>query len=333
MEKRIIQFVLIVLAVVCIYNFWRPFWRYDLNEAASFGSTEKIVFEVEKGASAKTIAGDLEDADLITSDVSFIRTVESEELDVSLRYGKFVLSPGMTMREIITILTTKGTGEMALTVMEGATIKEIDTQLADLGLIAAGSFKDCTKTCSFDYTFLNKDESLEGFLFPDTYFLDSGNFSSEDLINKMLKNFDEKWTDQMQTDLDSSGRSLAELVNVASMVEKEVRTTADLPIVAGIIWKRLDNEWMLGIDATLRYLDEDGILSNEDLAAENPYNTRINKGLPPTPIGNPSLASLQAALYPQDSEYWFYITDPANGEVIYAKTNAEHEENIAEYLK
>ena len=135
----------------------------------------------------------------------------------------------------------------------------------------------------------------------------------------------------MQTDLEASGRSLYDTVIVASMVEKEVRTAEDLPIVAGIMWKRLDAEWALGIDATLLYVDADGTLSSEDLTAENPYNTRINKGLPPGAIGNPGLASLQAALYAKDSDYWFYLTD-SDGAVHYAVTNEEHEANKAQYI-
>ena len=178
MEKRIFQLVLLILAVVFVWNFWRPFWRYDLNEAVDNGSDEKIVFEVEKGSSAKTIANDLDDAGLISTNVSFVRTVEEEGLDGSLRYGKFVLSPGMTLREIITVLTTQGTGEMAITVVEGETIEDIDAQLTELGLITTGAFKTCAMNCTFDYSFLGEDANLEGFLFPDTYFLDSRGFSS-----------------------------------------------------------------------------------------------------------------------------------------------------------
>lgn len=331
MEKRLLQLLGLVVLIWVTWTVWRPFWRYDLNEAANSGNTEKVIFEVEKGSSAESIAENLEEQGLIESEVSFVRTVESEELDGLLRYGRFVLSPSMTLREIITILTTEGTGEMAITVVEGWTIEDIDAELTELGLTAAGEFKTCALNCTFDYSFLEGDGGLEGFLFPDTYFLDSSSFSSEDLIKKMLNNFDEKWTDEMQATLEASGRTLREVVNVASMVEREVRTETDLPIVAGIIWKRYDNDWALGIDATLLYVQDDGEVSAEDLASENPYNTRINTGLPPTAIGNPGLASLLAALSPESSDYWFYLTD-SEGTVHYASTNEEHEANKAEYL-
>lgn len=331
MEKRLLQILFLFVAFVVIWNVWEPFWRRDLNEAVDPGDTEKIVFDVEKGSSAKSIAKDLEDADLIVSDKSFVRTVESEELDGNLRYGRFVLTKSMTLRDIITVLTTKGTGEMAFTAPEGWTIKEMDAELADMGLIGAGAFEDCAKECSFDYDFLEKGESIEGYLFPDTYFIDSSTFKSEDLINMMLKNFDSKVTDQMVADLEADGRTLSEVVNVASMVEREVRTEDDLPIVAGIIWKRYDNDWYLGIDATLLYVQDDNELSADDLADDTPYNTRLNIGLPPTPISNPGLASLMATIYPEDSEYYYYLTD-SEGTVHYAATNEEHEANKDQYL-
>lgn len=331
MEKRLIQLLFLCITLGLVWNIWEPFWRRDLNEAANPGNTEKIIFEVEKGSSAKTIADDLEDADLIVSDTSFERTVEEEELDGSLRYGRFVLSPSMTLREVITVLTTQGTGEMAFTALEGWTIEEMDAQLTEMGLIGAGAFSECAKTCSFDYDFLEDDQSLEGYLFPDTYFIDGATFSTENLITMMLNNFDAKLTDEMMATIESSGRSLSEVVNIAAMVEREVRTENDLPIVAGIIWKRYDKDWYLGIDATLLYVQEDNELTAEDLAEKTPYNTRINIGLPPTPISNPGLASLMAAIYPEESAYYYYLTD-AEGAVHYAATNAEHEANKAAYL-
>lgn len=332
MEKRLLQLLLFCIITGTLWHFWQPFWRKDLNEAVQPQSTDKVIFEVEKGSSAKQIAEELYEEDLIVNATSFKRAVEEEDLDGSLRYGRFVLSPSMTMREVITILTSKGTGEMAFTAPEGWTIKEMDAELTEMGLIGAGAFEDCSKTCSFDYSFLKEGASLEGYLFPDTYFVESAGFKSEDLINMMLKNFDAKFTDEMEESLKNSGRSLKEVLTVASMIEKEVRTSEDRAIVSGIIWKRLDNDWYLGIDATLLYVQEDKELSAEDLADDSPYNTRNQKGLPPTPIGNPGLEAIQAALAPKESEYWFYLTDQ-EGSVHYAASNAEHEANKELYIK
>lgn len=335
MEKRIVQLAIAFFVLWGVWNLIDPFWTYDLNEAVDSGSTEKIVFNVSKGESGKNIAVNLEDEGLISNSHAFVRTVKNEDLDTKLRYGKFVLSPGMTIREIITILTTTGTGEMALTVKEGDTIRDIDAELTNIGLIQAGEFTLCTFNCKFDYDFLAGDGGLEGFLFPDTYFLDSGNFSSEVLINQMLANFDKKFTDQMQATAIKNARSIRDIINVAAMLEKEVNYVShpkDTPLVSGIIWKRLDNNWTLGIDATLLYLDADGELSADDLASNNPYNSRKVKGLPPTAVDNPGIATIEAALYPETSIYWFYLTDPESGDTIFAVTNEEHEANKDKYL-
>lgn len=331
MEKRILQFIAAFIAVMVIWNVWHPFWKLDLNEAVS-SEGEKITFVVEKGSSAQYIASNLDDADLIVNKKSFLRTLESEGLDSSIQYGSYRLSPSMTLREIITVLTTEGTGEMAVTLIEGWTIAEIDDHLFGLGLIQDGDFEICIENCSFDYDFLEDASSIEGYLFPDTYFVDSATFSVESFINQLIGTFDSKITDEMEAAIESSGRSLDEVVIVASMLEREVRTELDIPVVAGIIWKRLDNSWTLGIDATLLYVQDDNVLTVEDLAMDSPYNTRTEQGLPPTAISNPSFASLSGAIYPEESDYWFYLTTLDTGEVIYAITNADHEANKDQYL-
>jgi UPF0755 protein len=120
---------------------------------------------------------------------------------------------------------------------------------------------------------------------------------------------------------------------MASIVEKEVNTATDRPIVAGILWKRLDSHWQLGADATLLYLKNDNTINYQDLQENSPYNTRKNQGLPPGPICNPGLKSIEAALNPQSSAYFYYLTDPASGSVVYAATNDEQNANKAKYLQ
>ena len=144
----------------------------------------------------------------------------------------------------------------------------------------------------------------------------------------MLDNFKTKAWPVIKT----SNRPVYEVVNMASIVEKEVKTEKDLPIVAGILFKRLDENWFIGADATLLYLKNDRTITNADLSANSPYNTRNHLGLPPGPIGNPGLATLKAAAFPEASPYYYYLTKPGTGEVVYAKTNDEHNLNKASYL-
>ncbi len=334
MEKRLFQLLVLGLIFFGVFHYWHPFWRYDLNEAVEAGSTDKVVFTIEKGSSAKTIGNNLYDKDLIVSDISFVRDVKEKDLDDKLRYGSFVLSPSMTLSDIVTILTTEGTGTLALTIPEGFTVDQIDARLTDMALIKAGEFKAETFNGTFDYPFLTGKETthqtvgLEGYLFPDTYFIDDASFTVDGLINQMLTNFQSKVESIPEYD---ASKSIESYVIIASMLEREVKDSADLSMISGIIWKRYNEGWFLGIDATLLYIDADGVLSSDDLVADNPYNTRTTKGLPPTAICNPGLNALKAAFEPTDSEYYYYLTG-TDGKMHYGKTEAEHEANKAQYL-
>jgi UPF0755 protein len=330
-EKRFLQLVALIIAIIVVWQVWHPLWRMDLNEAVNPKDTEKVTFTVASGSSARTIADDLKNAKLIVNEKSFLRTLETEGLDQNLRSGSFRLSPSMTLRDVITILT-EGNGEMVVTIPEGWTIREIDTHLTELGLIQEGEFSQCALNCEFEYDFLEDVDNLEGFLFPDTYFVDSGNFVTRNFIDKLLSNFDQKLTPELRQGIKDLGKDVHDVIIVASMIEREVFTEGDIPIVSGIIWKRLRNSWPLGIDATLLYVQDDNVLTAEDLQMDTRYNTRLYQGLPPTAISNPGIASIEGAIYPEDSEYWFYLNTLDTGEVIYAVTNAEHETNKDLYL-
>jgi UPF0755 protein len=132
--------------------------------------------------------------------------------------------------------------------------------------------------------------------------------------------------------IEKSGRSLNEVITMASIIEKEVFGDRDRKIVSGILWKRLDNGWFIGADATLLYQKNDNTITKQDLEQNSPYNTRNTKGLPPTPISNPSLQSIVAAIFPTETDYWFYLNDLNTGETIFAKTNEEHNLNRAKHL-
>ena len=314
-----------------IFKWWDPFWRDDLTRAVNSLDSTKIVFEVEAGSSASTIAKALDDKGLLVSESSFLNAISDQDLETKLRSGQFVLSPNMTTEAILKALTQETGGTEALTIPEGFTLKQIDARLVKMGLIQSGDLIRCTQSCNLKNR--PTSGSLEGYLFPDTYFIDKSTFQLETLTQKMLDNFNKRFDSDLESKLAASGRSLEQVVIVASLLEREVRTPQDLPLVSDIIWRRLDAGWYLGIDATLLYDDEDGALTASDLQDENdPYNTRLRKGLPPTAIGNPGLATLKAALEPEANPNWFYLTD-ANGTVHYAKTDAEHNQNKAQYLQ
>lgn len=212
-----------------------------------------------------------------------------------------------------------GIDRTKVTFPEGFTNKQIAERLA---VVFPG----------FDTTlFLTLAKGTEGYLFPDTY----GFFPSvtPDFVLATLKrNFADK-TDPLQEEIEQSGRTLADIMVMASIIEKEAAGEVDRAVVSGILWKRLDAGIALQVDAPFLYIlgKESSELTRSDLAINSPYNTYRNRGLPPAPIGNPGLASIQAAIYPQSSPYLYYLHDE-DGSIYYAETYAGHKQNIAKYL-
>lgn len=305
----------------------------SINSAVNPEDSTRTIFTIEEGQKASEIGSNLKESGLIKSTYGFSIYLEKNDLDSRLQAGEFILMPSMTGIEIIEAITNQGTGEIVFTIPEGWTINDIDSALTTEGLTTEGAFKSCAETCDFSaYTFLPESGSLEGYLFPDTFFLSKSTFDTYAFTKQLLDNFDSKITDQMLTDITSQGRTLEETIIVASIIEKEVRTDQDRALVSGIIWKRLDNEWQLGMCSTINYITGEAEITAEDLEIDSPYNTRMYTGLPPTAISNAGLASIEAAVYPEESEYWYFLTATETGETIYATTNEEHEANKAKYL-
>jgi UPF0755 protein len=154
-----------------------------------------------------------------------------------------------------------------------------------------------------------------------------------DIILRQLTNFDRKVTLDLRQQIQDAGRTLDEIIIMASIVEREVQSDADMAQVAGILWNRIENGEGLYADATIRYAinDWEHPLTVTDLAADSPYNTRKFRGLPPGPISNPGLRAIIAAVRPQVTDYFYYLSAP-DGQTIFAKTLNEHNANKAKYL-
>jgi UPF0755 protein len=180
---------------------------------------------------------------------------------------------------------------------------------------------------------LPAEAGLEGFLFPDTYRIFQ-NASKEDVIEKMLNNFADKLTLEIQEEITKSGRSLYEVVTMAAIIQKEVRGYEDMRLVSGLFWDRIKNRQGLESCATLAYIlgVDKPQYTLEDTKIDSPYNTYQNQGLPPGPICNPGLDALKAAVYPEYSEYNFFLNRPDTGETVFSKTYDEHLRNKAKYL-
>lgn len=284
-------------------------------------------FEVREGDGFWDIFSRLEEAHLIRSSSMATGLAFIQGQLRALKPGTYELSPHLSTRDILNILEAGSRKEVVVKIPEGASLFEIDALLAEAGVLPP-------RVLILDH------DHLEGRLFPDTYRFFLGASSSE-VVTKLLDNFHDRTATLLPRDEDAQQRILI----IASLIEKEVPTSTDGRIVAGILEKRLKAGMPLQIDATLCYAQfetraKEGLSfipcvgpTARDKEIDSRYNTYRHQGLPPGPIGNPSLWSIQAALTPQESPYWFYINDPKTKETIFAKTLEEHNRNIRQYLR
>jgi len=281
--------------------------------------SEKIV-KIEKGWGLGEIGQKLKDEQLIKSKWLFVFFVWMRGHNKHLQAGEYLLNQKMDLFKIGKVIFK---GEVApdyikITIPEGWANKQIEERLISSGILEQGS----------------KLPREEGYLFPDTYYFER-NSSIDVVVKKMSDNFIKRIGEGISKDLliDSSMR-LPNAVIMASILEKEVKSEEDRAIVSGIFWKRIENNYPLESCATIAYIlgKDKKQYSFEDTRVKSPYNTYINTGLPPTPVNNPGLSAIRAALYPQYTDYNFFLSAP-DGTTIFSKTLDEHNMNKLKYLK
>jgi len=320
---------LLILASFLIYRSYQSALNYSLNP----GSDQRVTLTVPKGSSADEVSQLLLESKLIKSPFFFKLYLRANGLASKLKAGRFVLREDDDLPAIASALVEGKSAELAVTLLEGWTAQQIGDYLENLGLTRAEDFVKCVKTCDFESPILPAKGSVEGYLYPDTYFVDAGAYSDKAFIGRLIGTLESKLTDADMKAIKSSKHSLQEVVIMASIVEREERNDAERPTIAGILWKRFDNGIGLGADATILYAlgRTKGGLSYDELKIDSPYNTRKYRGLPPTPISNPHISSIRAAITPKDSPYMYYLHG-SDGQVHYGKTLEEHNENKRKYL-
>ena len=315
--KRVYITLAILVILITIAIAW---WLNGTSAVNSKNETAKI-FVIENGQGIRAISKNLKDQGLIKDQVVFFLLTKQLKLDSKVQAGSFRLNPSMSAKQIANELT-HGTKDIWITIPEGQRAGEIADILEK-------------NMPNYDSSWEAALEENEGYLFPDTYLFPQ-EATIELVIETMKDNFERKYS---QIDSSNSKLSKAQIVTLASLIEREARHAEDRPMVASVIYNRLNDEMKLDIDATLQYIlgyqkDQkrwwkEG-LTNQDKQLDSAYNTYRVIGLPPAPISNPGIASLKAALNPSDTPYFFYITDK-NGINRYGKTLAEHEANIKKY--
>lgn len=326
----------IIVAVVAVIVVWQAikFWR-DINLPPNDDVTP-VLFEIASGEGVNIISNHLFAKGLIRNQWNWETYVWLLRAESKLQAGFYELSRNLTAKELTEILIAGETlnKERVITIIEGWRAVDIANYLELQGAVKADDFLVLVEHPSAEitaaYDFLEPNRGLEGFLFPDTYRIYNDATPAE-IIMTLLDNFAVK-TKELRSIKAPAGLSFYDSVTLASILEKEVAGRENLSIAADVFLKRLDDGIALQSDATVNYVTGKKTTrpTFADLEVVSPYNTYQNRGLPPTPISNPGLASLTAVFHPQKNDYYFFLTT-VEGEAIFSRTYEEHLRNKAFY--
>lgn len=333
MRKKII---IILIIIICGGYTW------VMSQMSGFNSNQEKIFIIEKGQGVNEISKNLHSQGFIKNSFIFETYVWLKKVEGKFQSGQYSLNTNLGTLAVIEKLTSGNvlSQEREIKIIEGWSIKDIGTYLEKENIVSKDAFLTVAKGDDLrdtrDYDFLKsipKENDIEGFLFPDTYRI-YNNANAIEIRNKMLENFKEKLTDQMKQDIAIQGKNIYEIVTMASIIEKEVTDIKDMKKISDIFWRRIAQEIPLQSCATIAYVL--GVnkkqYTYEDTRVESPYNTYLNQNLPPSPICNPGFNAINAAIYPEDNPYWYFLSDE-EGNTIFSKTLEEHNRNKAKYLR
>lgn len=276
---------------------------------------------IDRGETASSIGKKLKDKELIKSELGFKVLMKVLDGDTRIQSGTYFFREPNSLFIISLRLTNLlfGTKPYRVFIPEGYSNKKISVLLSK-------TFPNFSQA-----DFLQKTAELEGRLFPDTYY-----FQRESTVDEIIFELNENWKEQIKSlnqDILLSGRSLDDIMTMASIIERETRTAEDRRLVSGILWKRIEIGMPLQVDATFEYYTKYNTytVTKSVMKSDSPYNTYTNKGLPPTPIANPGLDSIKAAISPTKSDYLYYLTG-RDGKMYYAEDFTGHKKNRRLYL-
>ncbi|MDO8474461.1 MAG: endolytic transglycosylase MltG [bacterium] len=263
-------------------------------------SSMEVIFSIKKGEGSREIGYNLQRYGLIRSSPLFRMYAVITGVSFKLQAGDYLLSPSMSLFDMVRKFTTGDVIQEKLTIIEGWIIKDIEDYFAKKGRV------------------IEISPDLEGYLFPDTYHIPN-TASNKEIVGMMRENFEKKFNNDLRQETLRQGKTIAQIITMASLLEKEVKTLEDKKLVAGVLWKRLSIGMALQVDAA-------------------PITYAV-QGLPAGPISNPGLESIQAALYSTDNPYWYYLSTPEGppggeaSKTIFSRTLGEHNIAKARYLK
>ena len=321
-----VLFLILILLVSCRL--------FEAEEEPEVTPGMEVEFEIKEGMSLKETASLLEEKGIVNNGFLFRLFVEQKGKEGRLIPGVYVMMTNSEYEEVLDKITS-GTPVVTykFTIPEGFTVKQIFKKVSDeIPFIEYGDMEQVKNISNYNCDYMEGASSLEGFLFPKTYEI-TIDYTAKDIIEMMLAQYQFETLSLDYSFTDGKGLSHYDILKIASLVEKEAYIADERALISAVIHNRLDIGMTLGIDAALCYfLDKwENDLTLTDLETDTEYNTRLYAGLPPTPICNTGLASIEAALHPADVEYlYFVVNDSEKHTHAFANTLEEHERNISE---
>jgi UPF0755 protein len=335
-KKKTIKVAIILTALILIPALLFVIFKAQYESALKVpnsSSTETVEFEIMEGESIDTIIPSLIAQDLLKEEHKnfFLIYLKTNNLIPTIQAGFFNIPKNLNMKELAETLQTAGVPSDWVTIPEGLRADEIAQKVSDVFMnVNENEFMNLVQDQAFINSFELHGEnitSLEGFLFPDKYLMQR-EIEAREVISIMVENFKNKVPKDYNYDD----------IILASLIEREGINPEDRKIISGVLQKRLDEQWLLQVDATLLYHKKDWnhIITVQDKDEAQPYNSYMYHGLPPTPICNPGLDSIQSVFEPESTEYYYYIHyKNEDGDLVpgYSETLGEHEAKVQRYLR
>ena len=332
MLKRRVGFT-VVGSLALLLAGWIALYSGD-SDGSACAPKDRVLVVVPKGSSVAQVADLLQQTGVISGTTRFKLRVRLDGVASQIHAGPIRMCRGSSYGAALDVLVNGGNATAIVSIPEGPTREEVAPIAARAGV--SGSYLAASSSSSL----LNPRQygapagaGLDGFLFPSTYDLPLKP-TADQLVEAQLKAFKAEFAKVSMAKAKSKNLTAYDVISIASMVERETASAKERPLVAAVIWNRLKASMPLGIDATTRYQFHNwsSPLLASQLASNSPWNTRIHTGLPPGPIGNPGLASLQAAANPASSDALFYVVKPWScGEHTFTRTDAEFTAAVAAY--
>jgi len=333
MFLKIIKRVLFVFILLVL--FWVSWFSFEFSFSPKH-SSEVVTFEVKTGETVKDIAQNLEDQGIIRAGWAFLLGYRLFYSGQSLKAGEYTVQLPISAKNVLFILTEGKVKLYPVTIPEGLTRRETAQHLESLLSIDSAEFLKVSDDISLISDLDPEAKNLEGYLFPETYSFPKEPDADEvgtTMIAQFRKIFDEIWTKRA----DEIGMSIREIVILASLIEKETSRPEERSLISGVFHNRLRIGMKLDCDPTIIYvLKEEGRfkdrLRTKDLKLDTPYNTYLYGGLPPGPIANPGKGSLEAALYPAEVDYLYFVSKN-DGSHHFSRSFREHQNAVNKYQR